>query len=222
MTCSILEKTPTLLFAYLLHNDNDEFLETIWPAVEAANARAETFSRIPKDLVIIKGAEVTYPRTDKGTCIRAQVYEQFKEDIQGAYLRFEGTGQKKGTLALSVSELESWLLSRFRNDLDVQLENAETDIFSAGVDSLQTTRVWRCIVRDLDLGDQGGELSQNIVFEKGTVKALAQHLYQMRTGQEFESEDELQVMRELNQESKRARFSRIQRRADSRYDSLST
>ena len=179
------------------HLNNDEFLETIWPAVEAANARAETFSRIPKDLVIIKGAEVTYPRTDKGTCIRAQVYEQFKEDIQGAYLRFEGTGQKKGTLALSVSELEDWLLSRFRDDLDVQLENAETDIFSAGVDSLQTTRVWRCIVRDLDLGDQSGELSQNIVFEKGTVKALAQHLYQMRTGQEFESEDELQVMREL-------------------------
>ncbi|KAJ5703894.1 hypothetical protein N7493_011032 [Penicillium malachiteum] len=180
-----------------LHLSNEEFLKTIWPAVEAANARAETFSRIPKELVIIKGAEVTYPRTDKGTCIRAQVYQQFEEDIQGAYLRFEGSGEKKGTLALSLLELESWLLSCFRDDLNIQLDNAETDIFSAGVDSLQTTQIWRYIVRDLDLGDQGDSLSQNVVFEKGTVKALAQHLYQMRTGEEFEAEDELEVMQEM-------------------------
>ncbi|KAJ5614499.1 hypothetical protein N7528_008153 [Penicillium herquei] len=180
-----------------LHLSNEEFLETIWPAVEAANARAETFSRIPKELVIIKGAEVTYPRTDKGTCIRAQVYQQFEDDIQGAYLRFEGSGEKKGTLALSLSELENWLLSRFRDDLNIHIDNAETDIFSVGVDSLQTTQIWRYIVRDLDLGDQGDSLSQNIVFEKGTVKALAQHLYQLRTGEAFEAEDELQVMEEM-------------------------
>ncbi|KAJ5797836.1 uncharacterized protein N7503_007132 [Penicillium pulvis] len=179
------------------HLSNDEFLETIWPAVEAANARAETFSRIPKELVVIKGADVTYARTDKGTCIRAQVYQQFEEDIQRAYAGFEGSGQKKGTLALSTSELETWLLSRFKDDLDVSLEGPDTDIFSAGIDSLQTTRIWRCIVRDLDLGDQGDSLSQNIVFEKGTIGALARHLFKLRTGQEFEEEDEMQIMREM-------------------------
>lgn len=176
---------------------DEEFLETIWPAVEAANARAETFSRIPKELVVIKGADVTYARTDKGTCKRAQVYQQFEEDIQRAYSGFEGSGQKKGTLALSISELETWLLSRFKDDLGVPLEGPETDIFSAGIDSLQTTRIWRCIVRDLDLGDQGDGLSQNIVFEKGTIGALARHLFKLRTGQEFEEEDEVQIMREM-------------------------
>ncbi|KAJ6114772.1 hypothetical protein N7486_000550 [Penicillium sp. IBT 16267x] len=179
------------------HLSNEEFLEIIWPAVEAANARAETFSRIPKELIVIKGADVTYPRTDKGTCIRAQVYQQFEEDIQRAYAGFEGSGQKKGTLALNVSELETWLLSRFKDDLGVPLDSPDTDIFSAGIDSLQTTRIWRCIVRDLDLGDQGDGLSQNIVFEKGTIGALARHLFQLRTGHEFEGEDEVQIMREM-------------------------
>ncbi|KAJ5769178.1 hypothetical protein N7520_003737 [Penicillium odoratum] len=179
------------------HLGNDEFLETIWPAVEAANARAETFSRIPKELVIIKGADVAYARTDKGTCIRAQVYQQFEDDIQRAYSRFEGSGQKNGTLALNVSELETWLLSRFQDDLGVSLESPDADIFSAGIDSLQTTRIWRCIVRDLDLGDQSGSLSQNIVFEKGTISALARHLFKLRTGQEFEEEDEVEIMREM-------------------------
>ena len=179
------------------HLTDEEFLDAIWPAVESANSRAETFSRIPRDLVVVKGGDVMYPRTDKGTFIRAQVYQQFEEDIKQAYAGFEGNGQKKGSLALSVPELEEWLLARFERDLEVPLASAETDIFSAGVDSLQTTRIWRYIVRDLDLGDQGDKLSQNIVFEKGTVRALAKHLYQMRTHEEFEAEDELKVMREM-------------------------
>lgn len=181
----------------LPHLTDDEFLDAVWPAVEAANARAETFSRLPRELVIVKGADVVYPRTDKGTFIRAQVYQQFDEDIKKAYAGFEGSGQKKGSLALSVPELKEWLLARFEKDLEVSLESSETDIFAAGVDSLQTTRIWRYIVRDLDLGEQADKLSQNIVFEKGTVSALAKHLYQMRTGEEFEAEDELEVMREM-------------------------
>ncbi|KAJ5154622.1 Male sterility NAD-binding [Penicillium coprophilum] len=179
------------------HLSDDGFLEAIWPAVEAANARAETFSRIPKELVVIKGADVAYARTDKGTCIRAQVYQQFEEDIEQVYARFEGSGQKGGSLALSIPELEHWLLSRFSEDLDVQIPGAEADIFSAGVDSLQAMQIWRFIVRDIDIGERGDELSQNIVFEKGTVNALAKHLYQLRTGQESEKDDELSSMREL-------------------------
>ena len=50
---------------------DQDFLEAVWPAVEAANASAETFSRIPRDLVVVKGADVTYPKTDKSTFIRA-------------------------------------------------------------------------------------------------------------------------------------------------------
>ncbi|KAJ5675545.1 hypothetical protein N7462_008442 [Penicillium macrosclerotiorum] len=179
-----------------LELNDKEFLEAIWPAVEAANARAETFSRIPKELVVVKGGDVAYPRTDKGTFIRAQVYQQFEQDIQLAYDSFGGKG-KQGSLALSIVELENWLLARFRDDLGITLRDAEADIFSAGVDSLQTTQIWRYIVHDLDIGNQADELSQNIVFEKGTVNALAKHLYQMRTGQEFEAEDEIQVMREM-------------------------
>ncbi|CAG8371628.1 unnamed protein product [Penicillium salamii] len=179
------------------HLSDDEFLEAIWPAIETANARAETFSRIPKELVVIKGSDVVYAKTDKGTCIRAQVYQQFEEEIKQAYARFEGSGQKRGSLVLSIPELEDWLLERFSQDLGVPLPGPDADIFSAGVDSLQTTQIWRSIVRDIDLGELEDRLSQNIVFEKGTVRALARHLYQMRTGEESEKEDELVIMQEL-------------------------
>lgn len=189
-----------------LRLSDEEFLEAIWPAMQAANARAETFSRIPKELVIIKGGDVTYPKTDKGTFIRAQVYQQFDEDIKKAYAKFEDAAQKKGGLQLSVSELEDWLLSKFRRNLGIPLPSSETDIFSAGVDSLQTTRIWRYIVRDLDLGNHQERLSQNIVFEKGTVHALARYLYHLRTGKGTENVDELKTMQELIK--KYSRFTR--------------
>lgn len=177
---------------------DDEFMEQVWPPIEAANTSAESFSRIPKDLVVVKGADVTYPRTDKGTCIRAQVYEQFAEEIKQAYRSFEAGSIQGGGLQLDVAGLEAWLLSKFRNELSIPLPDAKTDIFSAGVDSLQTTRIWRMIKKDLDLGEGGKDMSQNVVFEKGTVRALAAYLYALRTGKEVkEEEDEIEVMREL-------------------------
>ncbi|KAF7715772.1 NRPS-like protein biosynthetic cluster [Penicillium ucsense] len=177
---------------------NDEFLEAIWPAVEAANSRAETFSRIPKELVIVMGESVKYAATDKGTFIRAQVYQQFSGEIEAAYASY-GEIDRKGGLALDPPALEDWLLTRFRVDLGIPLADADADIFAAGVDSLQTTQVWRFIVRDLDLGENANTLSQNIVFEKGTVHALAKHLHHMRVGQDTVGDDEIQIMRDMIQ-----------------------
>jgi nucleoside-diphosphate-sugar epimerase len=177
---------------------DQEFLDEVWPAVEAANIRAETFSQIPKDLVVIKKQDQVYPKTDKGTFIRAQVYQQFAEDISQAYKHFEAGNSQAGGLQLDISGLQDWLLSKFREDLGIPLADAETDIFSAGVDSLQTTRIWRTIKKELDLGESGRTMSQNIVFEKGNINALATYLYSLRTGEDIpEKDDEIQVMRDL-------------------------
>jgi len=177
---------------------DSEYLDAVWPAIEAANARAETFSRIIRELVVIKSGDCIYPRTDKGTFIRAQVYQQFESDIKQAYAKLDTAPQTSEKLSLTIPELEEWLLERFHKDLKIPLKDTKRDIFAAGVDSLQTTRIWRSIRQKLDLGNSGEHLGQNVVFEKGTVSALARHLYQLRTGEEAdEREDEIEVMKEM-------------------------
>lgn len=183
--------------------DDEDFLDAIWPRIEEANRQAETFSRIPRDLVIVRAFDEVYPRTDKATIIRAQLYEQYKDVIQQAYDKFE-TGATTGggqMLQLDVPALEEFLLSKFRHDLDVPLESAESDIFSAGVDSLQTTRVWNMIKKELDLGGNQAKLSQNVVFERGTVRSLARHLYNLRLGIDDGDGDsdraDIQIMQDL-------------------------
>ena len=172
-----------------------EFIERIWPAIEDANSRAEAFSQIPKEMVVPFPVNTEYPRTDKSTFIRAQVYKQFHNEIEEAYVNYEN-GQS-GSLALEVPQLEDFLMQKFREDLDVALDSVKSDFFATGVDSLQAIRMWGIIKRNLDLGGRQSELSQNVVFEKPNVSELARHLYAMHNGSAVDGKDEIQIMKDL-------------------------
>ena len=64
-----------LLFKSLGAGDmsDAEFLEMVWPTIVKANSRAEAFSQIGRDMVIIVAEQVPIPSTDKSTFKRAQV-----------------------------------------------------------------------------------------------------------------------------------------------------
>jgi thioester reductase-like protein len=173
---------------------DDEFFEAVWPAVEDANARAESFSRVPKELVILVAADTEYPKTDKGTFIRAKIYDQFKNEIETKYSDFENGSL--GDLTLEVPELEKWLLTEFNKELGVSL-GLDTDFYQAGIDSLQSTRMWSSIKKQIDLGGNHASLSRNVLYETANIRGLAQHLYSMRTGESKAQEDEIAIMEQL-------------------------
>lgn len=173
-----------------------DFLEQIWPAVEDANLRAESFSRIPKELVVVLPADASYAKTDKGTFIRAQVYLRFKDLIEAAYARFEGGGDDTGTVALPLPELETYLLRKFRENFGIEL-SATDDFFALGIDSLQCMKMWSLMKKELDLGGRQSQLGQNVLYETGNVQALARYVDGLRTGKIEDVKDTHQVMREL-------------------------
>ncbi|KAL1592893.1 putative NRPS-like protein biosynthetic cluster [Nothophoma quercina] len=178
------------------HLSDADFLDQIWPAVEDANSRAESFSRIPKELIIVLPADVTYAKTDKGTFIRAQVYAQFKDQIETAYANFESGDDEVGTVVLPLPELEAYLLQRFQEHLGVQL-SATDDFFALGIDSLQCMKMWSLMKKELDLGGRQSQLGQNVLYETGNVQALARHIDGLRTGNAEQAKDTYQVMRDL-------------------------
>lgn len=178
------------------HLSDAEYLEHIWPAVEDANARAESFSRVPKELVIPLPADAAYAKTDKGTFIRAQVYAQYKEQIEAAYASFESGDDEAGTVALPLPELEAYLLQRFRDNLGVDL-SASDDFFALGIDSLQCMKMWSLMKKELDLGGRQSEFGQNVLYETGNVQNLARHIDGLRTGNADQAKDTLQVMHDL-------------------------
>jgi acyl-coenzyme A synthetase/AMP-(fatty) acid ligase len=153
---------------------DDEFIEAIWPKIKDANAAAESFSQIAKDMVYVLPADVEYPRTDKNSVIRAQVYRAFAQQIEELYTRME---TQRGSLRLSLPAIEQFLKRVFEDIIGSEILSVETDFFSVGVDSLRAIQMRRVIQKTLDLG--GRELSSNVVYEHQNPKKLAQYLHSL-------------------------------------------
>ncbi|KAF1970887.1 acetyl-CoA synthetase-like protein [Bimuria novae-zelandiae CBS 107.79] len=192
---------------------DEEFLEHIWTSVEDANTRAESFSRIPRDLVVVLPPGTKYATTDKSTFIRAQVYEQFKQQIEDAYEKFEN--DTSGTVALPLPELQAYLLRRFREHLGVDIDSPETDFFAFGIDSLQCLRMWSLIKKEIDLGGKQAQVGQNLLYETGNIAALARYLHGLRTGETEDVQDQAQIMNDLV--TKYSSFASITRPTDAKH-----
>ncbi|KAK1856583.1 male sterility protein [Colletotrichum chrysophilum] len=176
----------------------EEILKTLSPVIEQANARAEAFGRVSPEMIEVVDIGTEYPRTDKGTVIRAAFYKQFADLIEDVYRRFEApTDDVAGgeLVTLDLPQLEDHLLDLFRSKLGFETLQKDTDFFEAGVDSLQASTARGHIQRGVNLG--GKTLGQNVVFEFPNVVTLAKHVHSLRTGEAAEAEDEIEVMRKL-------------------------
>lgn len=183
-----------------------ELLDLLWPVVQAANSRVESFSQISPEMIEILEVGAEYPSTDKGTMIRAAFYKRFEGLIDSIYLRFEApaAGKADGGLSLDRDELKTYLANIFGEKLGFAEINDSTDFFEAGVDSLQAITARGIMMRELDLGTTN--LGQNVVFEYPNISILAEHLYSLRTGEKMGQKDEIELMGELIQ--KYSTFSR--------------
>lgn len=175
-----------------LHLDNEKFIDAVWPTIKEANASAEGFSQISRDVVVVLPADVDCPITDKSSIKRGQVryytwmsdlitdvdqiYRDFEKEIEDVYLRLESTHDGL-MLSLSIPELESWVLENFAK-ININIVDAEADFFTSGVDSLKAIQMRGMIVNQLDLGSKicGGM----IVYDCGNTRKLAKKLYVMR------------------------------------------
>ena len=174
---------------------DDDFIERVMPAIQDANSRTESHSQISRDMIVVTDRD--YPQTDKSTPIRARVYEEFAEEIEDVYSRTEGL--LNGTVRLEVPELRKYLVELFRS-LGVHIQSIETDLFSAGLDSVRALTALGKLKRELDLNGNAQKISQNIIFERSNISSLAQYLYILRTDRADEDDmvhDELKAMSKL-------------------------
>lgn len=156
-----------------------ELLDELEPALKTANGRVEKFGQISREMVEVLEPGTDYPRTDKGTMIRAACYLKFADLIDAVYVRFE-SGDEAQKRKLNADELQAYLVDLFANRIGVQGLDLNTDFFDAGTDSLQAIAARGHLMRELDLS--GAVLGQNVVFEHPSIAQLAAHLSALITG----------------------------------------
>ena len=169
-----------------------EFIDSIWPTVKHANSHAESFSQISKETMVPLPAGIDYPRTDKDSIKRVQVYRAFSNEIEDVYTRLEN--QETGTLTLDLEGMMEYLKKAFEEHLGVILSSVHGDFFAAGVNSLQAIQMRGLILKELDLGGNGKQLGQNVVFDTSNVARLAEYLCALQSNSNTLDEDETETM----------------------------
>ena len=146
--CCVFGTGKSIPGIFVFRNDasrdtsNQEFLEAIWPTIQSANAQAESFSQISKETIVPFGADVDYPKTDKESIKRSQIYRVFAKDMDSVYEKLEYT--MTGTLQLDMPSMEDWIVKTFKETLGIHISTPQDDFFAAGVNSLQAIQVRIC------------------------------------------------------------------------------
>ena len=170
-----------------------DFVAEVWPTVEEANSAAEAFSQISSDMIIPVAANVECPQTDKGTAIRAQVYQVFEKEIANAYTDDLGDDHIAGP-RLDLAGTKAYLLDISRELLGPGLQ-ADSNLFAAGLDSLKAMQLSTRIRNDLYSGHSPKRLDQNTIFEQGDVNNLAIYLnIQPHDSGDFDGRNALDAM----------------------------
>lgn len=170
---------------------DDEYLHTIWPSIDDANSRAEQFSQISREMVVVLPHTAPCPRTDKGSLIRAQAYTQYAEVIENMYTNLEQAAD--GTLELDLPGTEDHLTRLVQGELGLSLSSATADLFADGVDSLKAIHLRRLVLRDFKIPGNN-VLGQNVVFETGSIDRLAEYIHNLQNGKQITIEDEVSSM----------------------------
>ncbi|KAL4796776.1 hypothetical protein BDV19DRAFT_360395 [Aspergillus venezuelensis] len=157
---------------------DEEIVDSVMPAIEKCNAENPAYAYISRDMIRVLPSDAVYRKTDKGTVIRSAFYRDFADQISQVYDEEDASGSQ----VLEGEELISFLRDSLLDitSLDASSLQNSTDVFSLGVDSLQSLRLRSVIFKTLDLG--GKKLSQNFVFENPTIQAMADELTRLRLG----------------------------------------
>ncbi|OAP60565.1 hypothetical protein AYL99_05567 [Fonsecaea erecta] len=173
-----------------------DLIETLWPTIVAENKSLPAYAQLAKDMVKVLPAGTPYPVTDKGSLVRQAFYRSFHDEIEEVYRQAES--RMDGALVLSEPELREFLRAHLL-ELCPQDEPSsltdETDLFSLGVDSLQSTRLRAKILKEIQLN--GNPLPQNIVFEYPTISKLAAAILNIRDRKSGEIRDVVKEMEQL-------------------------
>lgn len=169
-----------------LELSESKYIASIWPAIQEANSRAEGFSQISGDLIAILPHDATFPRTDKGSMIRAKIYELYHDLIESLYSKEAPLAQG---LELDVDETQCFLLQLAREELGIPVSTVDTNLFSEGVDSLKAIHFRRLILQTFRF-DPNRTPSSNIIFEAGNISRLAKLICKIQSGYEMAKVDD--------------------------------
>ena len=115
------------------------------PLVSKANQIAPAHAQISPELLILLPSSAEFPRASKGSLQRGRAYEAFAKEIGDAYAAVGTDEGQQDKLSLSGSALIDYISQAVREILGTTTVGQDDDLFSAGLNSLQSVRLRNAI-----------------------------------------------------------------------------
>ncbi|MCJ1243592.1 hypothetical protein MMC30_000789 [Trapelia coarctata] len=134
--------------------DYAQFKSAIWPTILQAGDRMDAHARISsQEAIIVASPEMVFPRSDKGSMMRKEVYKLLEAEIAEAYKRLDNSIIDDSLPLLDMDHVEEELKDMVQYRLNWRIQNHEwtydDDLFELGMDSLQAVRLRRFILATL-------------------------------------------------------------------------
>ncbi|KAI0415689.1 hypothetical protein F5X98DRAFT_364957 [Xylaria grammica] len=170
-------------------------LEKVWPIIEAANAKAPKFGRVPKELILFAAPDKPFLRAGKGTVQRRLTIEAYETEIDELYANVE-EGLLIGSLTLPSSMVYRDLvpfLERLCTDTLLDDDgkdctvSVDDNLFTLGLDSLSAFVLLARLKAALrKYGVDAREIQKvnnKLLYSATTIRQLASALAQMLSPQ---------------------------------------
>jgi acyl-CoA synthetase (AMP-forming)/AMP-acid ligase II/nucleoside-diphosphate-sugar epimerase len=156
--------------------DPELLRERVWDLVKKINAELDQHGQVSsKKAIIIKPTGKNIPRSDKGSVMRREVHELFKEEIESAYAAME-SATPSDAFTLDLMDIETGLRSMLAavadHKLHVQALGSNEDFFEHGMDSLQSVRLVRLLTSALGTLGKQADLTVEFIYQHPSIKRL--------------------------------------------------
>ncbi|KAE8403342.1 hypothetical protein BDV37DRAFT_294628 [Aspergillus pseudonomiae] len=175
--------------------DKEDFIQKIWPTVERANAIAPGHAHVLRTKVALAKKDTPFALTPKGTVQRRQISEDYKNEIDALYANDDEECIDGLPQSTDLESIQQYIRTVVSQLLSVEQISGTSDIFSLGMDSLQTlqlSKILQTAVQHLSADHHSDPITSQKLYAYPTPDRLSQYVYGLINGQtkEGNTEDE--------------------------------
>ncbi|KAL8667754.1 MAG: hypothetical protein Q9168_007199 [Polycauliona sp. 1 TL-2023] len=178
--------------------DKERLLNEVWPSINRLNKEGQAHTRLSKAMLIVMDPEAPHlEKSSKGTILRAQAEKTFEKEIQATYDQSIAVDEDGAGVDVPDDEIPTAVLGIIKTVLGTDDRiPGDADFFSFGVDSVACMAI-RAKLQSRILDPKAQALPLNVVYDCGNIERLSKYLVGLRNGQGIDTEDEIQLMKDL-------------------------
>ncbi|OAT01333.1 ochratoxin A non-ribosomal peptide synthetase, variant [Blastomyces dermatitidis ER-3] len=165
--------------------DEIAFIEEIWPTVQRANEGAPGHGRLMKSKIGISSPSKPFKTTPKGSVQRRMVIADYSNEIETLYSKSDNEAIITISKDATAKEVAVQVRAVVSSLLPSQEIGDNSDIFSLGIDSLQSLQLGQALdsaVRAICPQLRKDAFSSRQIYSHPSVFALSQYMYDLIHG----------------------------------------